>query len=113
MCVYIACACAIIAEYKMESLLIFESCWRRFTERYGMVRCAILLQTVAALHSVVLLTHMADLHGTAAAAHMDSSYVRSCLACSSFYRQFRPCNITVVLCCVMRRTFASHARSYG
>lgn len=28
------------AEYKMESLLIFESCWRRFEERYGMVRAA-------------------------------------------------------------------------
>lgn len=28
---------AAAAEYKMESLLIFESCWRRFEERYGMV----------------------------------------------------------------------------
>jgi len=25
------------AEYKMESLLIFDSCWRRFEERYGLV----------------------------------------------------------------------------
>jgi len=36
----------VTAEYKMESLLIFESCWRRFEERYGLVsgvnpdRCA-------------------------------------------------------------------------
>jgi hypothetical protein len=28
---------ALRAEYKMESLVIFDSCWRRFEERYGQV----------------------------------------------------------------------------
>lgn len=33
-----AAGCGFVAaEYKMESLLIFESCWRRFEERYGLV----------------------------------------------------------------------------
>jgi hypothetical protein len=97
----------------MESLLIFESCWRRFTERYGMVRHAPYRGSMWwPSISTVPLTHVGDLHDRSSCAH--GQQLRAIVSSAQLVsRHCRTCNSAAVLCCVTRRTFVFHVRLYG